>query len=68
MSLRALREAAGLTQEQLASATGLHQTTISDLELGQRVDVRLSTIRALAKALDRSTDEIADVIARGAVA
>jgi transcriptional regulator with XRE-family HTH domain len=65
MNLRALREAAGLTQAQLAEATGLHQTTISDLELG-RGDLRLSTLRALAHALNRTIVEIADAVSEAA--
>jgi excisionase family DNA binding protein len=48
--LRALREAAGLTQLQLAAASGLTHETISRLERGQRA-ASAETVRQLAQAL-----------------
>jgi transcriptional regulator with XRE-family HTH domain len=48
--LRARRRSAGLSQEDLASASGLHRTEISLLERGAR-DPRLTTISRLAHAL-----------------
>ena len=48
--IRQLREARGLTQEALASASGLHPTHISLIE-GAHRSVRLETIERLAKAL-----------------
>lgn len=48
--LRALRLAAGMTQSQLAKASGLDQSFISRLEHGTS-DVKLSTMLAIAEAL-----------------
>ena len=50
MRLRALREAAGLSQLQLAAASGLSHEVISRLELG-RCWPKVSTVRALAQTL-----------------
>jgi transcriptional regulator with XRE-family HTH domain len=49
-NLRALRQAAGLTQEQLAHASGVHMTEVSRIEAGKR-DPRISTLLRLARAL-----------------
>jgi transcriptional regulator with XRE-family HTH domain len=56
-SLRARRRAAGLSQERLASESGLHRTEISLLERGTR-DPRLSTIERLARALGTDAAEL----------
>jgi len=48
--LRALREAAGLTQLQLAAASGLTHEAISILETGKRAQ-QAPTVRQLAQAL-----------------
>jgi excisionase family DNA binding protein len=48
--LRALREAAGLNQQQLAAASGLTHETISRLETGQ-YGASAETVRKLARAL-----------------
>lgn len=50
--LRQLRTDAGLTQEQLAQATGLSPRSISDLERGVNRTARRDTARLLADALD----------------
>lgn len=50
-TLRAMRQRAGLTQEQLAGAADMHPTEVSRLERGVR-DPRLSTIVRVARALD----------------
>lgn len=47
LPLRTLREAAGKTQEAIASASGMDQSEISRVE--QRDDMRLSTLRRYAK-------------------
>src|SRR5260221_3920611 len=49
--LRRYREAAGLTQEELAVRAGLSARGISDLERGRRQTPRLETVRLLAEAL-----------------
>ncbi len=55
--LRRLREAAGLTQEELASRAGLSSDAVSRLERGQRKHPYLHTVRALADALDLSENQ-----------
>jgi transcriptional regulator with XRE-family HTH domain len=55
--LRRLREAAGLTQEELASRVGLSSDAVSRLERGQRKHPHPHTVRALANTLDLSEDE-----------
>ena len=49
--LRRLREAAGLTQEELAGAAGLTPNAVSDLERGRRRRPYPHTVRSLADAL-----------------
>lgn len=49
--LRALREAKGLTLEQLASAVGTTNQQISHLELGKR-QLTVAWLKRLAEALD----------------
>src|SRR5918998_495104 len=55
--LRRLREAAGLTQEKLASRAGLSSDAVSRLERGQRKHPYPHTVRALANALNLSEDK-----------
>lgn len=50
--LKALREAAGFTQEELATIAGLSVHAVSALERGQRRRPHPDTIRALSSALD----------------
>ena len=61
--LRRLREAAGLTQEDLAARAGLSAKGISDLERGARRRPHPHTVRALADALELSEDERASLLA-----
>jgi transcriptional regulator with XRE-family HTH domain len=49
--LRKLRDAAGLTQQQLAVAAGLTISAVAQMEAGKIKDPRISTLKALAKAL-----------------
>ncbi len=53
ITLRKLRLAKKLTQEQLGFETGLRRTFISSLELGEK-QPSLATIQKLALALDLS--------------
>ncbi len=57
LPLRALREAAGKTQEELAKASGMDQSEISRVE--QRDELRLSTLRRYARALDAELEIVA---------
>jgi len=50
--LKALRDAAGFTQDELATIAGLSVHAVSALERGERRRPRLETLRALAAALD----------------
>jgi predicted ATPase/DNA-binding XRE family transcriptional regulator len=61
--LRQLREAAGLTQEELASRAGLTAKAISMLERGERRRPYPHTVRSLADALGLSQDERAALLA-----
>jgi predicted ATPase/DNA-binding XRE family transcriptional regulator len=50
--LKALREAAGFTQEELATIAGLSVHAVSALERGERRKPHVGTVRALTAALD----------------
>ena len=59
MDLRALREAAGLTQEELAQRVAVTQSQLSKLE--RREDYRLSTLRRYVAALGGQLEIVAVV-------
>ena len=63
--LKALREAAGFTQEELATIAGLSVKGVSALERGERRRPHVETVRALSAALD-VTGEIRDALIRSA--
>lgn len=48
--VRSIRQAKGLSQEELADRAGVHRTYVSSLERGQR-NVGLDNIHAIARAL-----------------
>lgn len=50
-TLRAAREDAKLTQDELASLSGVAQATISSIERGTRPNPTIDTVERLAKAL-----------------
>lgn len=50
------REQLGLTQEELADASGLRQSIISRLERGTRKNPSADTVRRLARALGVTAD------------
>ena len=56
-ALRRLREAAGLSQEELAERAGLSSHAVSALERGTRTRPYPHTVRALADALGASTGD-----------
>ena len=61
--LRRLREASGLTQEELAHKAGLTPNAIGTLERGERRRPHPNTIRVLADALDLDDTQRAELIA-----
>jgi transcriptional regulator with XRE-family HTH domain len=58
--LKRLRGDRGLTQEELAEASGVSYSVISMLERNKRTSARLSTISRLAVALDVEIGELVD--------
>ena len=63
--LKKLREAAGFTQEELASIAGLSVNAISAIERGERRRPHVETVRALSSALDL-TGATRDALVRSA--
>jgi predicted ATPase/DNA-binding XRE family transcriptional regulator len=63
--LKALREAAGYTQEELATIAGLSVHAVSALERGERRRPHVETVRALSAALDL-TGAVSDGFMRSA--
>lgn len=59
-AVRELRENIGISQEELASRSGLHRTYISDVERGER-NIGLGNIEALAKGLGISLIELFNI-------
>jgi len=55
-AVRAARERRGWSRETLAHHSGLSWSAISQIETGRRADIRLSSLAALAEALDISLD------------
>ncbi len=59
--LKMLREKLLMTQRELAQASGVGVATISRIEAG-RVEPSLRTIRALARTLQRSPEEMRELL------
>jgi transcriptional regulator with XRE-family HTH domain len=57
--LRAAREAAGLSQQRLAEAAGMHSNAVARLERGERLPTWTS-VQKLADALRVSTEQLRD--------
>lgn len=57
--LRERREAAGISQEQLADRAGLHRTYVSLIERGKRT-ASIEVVRKVAAALGVSMTELID--------
>lgn len=58
MTLKAMREAAALTQEALAAACDIRQGAVSQLENGLVVNPGIDTAEKLAKALSCSVEDV----------
>jgi transcriptional regulator with XRE-family HTH domain len=56
--LKELRKAAGLSQMELARVSGLSLSIITQLEQGRADDPKLSTLKALARALGCTLDDL----------
>src|SRR5262245_3867994 len=57
--VKELRVKRGMTQLELAKVTGLSLSIITQLEQGLTADPKMSTLKALAKALGVTMDELA---------
>ena len=56
--VKALREKAGMSQQALAVKAGLSVSVVFQIEQGNRRDPQLSTVLALAEAIEVSVDAI----------
>jgi transcriptional regulator with XRE-family HTH domain len=63
--LRALRDRAGLTQQQLATAARVSVSVVTQIEQGRTPDPRLSTLRVLAAALGVTVSDLAGDAEKG---
>lgn len=52
------REQQGLTQQELSEKAGVSRTMVSKLETNQKVDCKVSTLIAIANALERPVGDI----------
>jgi transcriptional regulator with XRE-family HTH domain len=59
LTLGQLRTLAGLSQQQVADASGLLRTTYSQIERGETASVSDNDAAGIARALDRSSGDIA---------
>ena len=56
--VKELREAKGMTQEELEQRSGVSRQTISAIENNRCGDVKTGTLMAIAKALETTLDAI----------
>lgn len=57
IDIRALRTNAGLSQKELAAATGLNQSQISRIESGART-LTIDELERIARAIDKRPSEL----------
>jgi len=57
--IREVRQAKGITQQELAAKIDYEKSNMSRLESG-KTDLRISTLNKVAKALDMSLSELLD--------
>ncbi len=62
-ALQALRDQAGVTQEEMAVRLGIHSTYVSQVERGRR-GVRWHTVLRFLDALGSNLHQLADAIAK----
>lgn len=53
-----IRKQRGLTQDELCERAGLSRQTLYELEKGIKTDVKISTLTALASALECSVSDL----------
>ena len=58
INIKERREELKMTQEELANKSGVSRQTISSLETGKYDNVLVSTLAAIAAALDTTVDKI----------
>lgn len=69
MTFRDMRLKAGYpTQQSLAAASGVEQTSISQIELGKTFSPRFITVQRLAKALRTTPERVARAIQKSEAA
>jgi transcriptional regulator with XRE-family HTH domain len=56
--LRSLREARGWDQQQLSTESGVNQSVISRLERGLQIDLKVSVLLALSRALQTPIERL----------
>ena len=59
-NLRRYRQRKGWSQPELSDRSGVRQTTISDIETGKMVNVRIATLEKLAAALGIRVTKLLD--------
>jgi transcriptional regulator with XRE-family HTH domain len=57
--LKAAREAAGLSQQEVATRAELHRVTVAKIEAG-KIDITLTTLFALAEAVGVPYEQLTD--------
>jgi transcriptional regulator with XRE-family HTH domain len=62
--VKALREAAGLSQQQLAVGADISLSMVFQMEQGKKQDPKLSTLVSLAGALGMKVGELAEELCR----
>ncbi len=58
--IKRLREKCGLTQDQLASKTGMHRVSIAQIETGRRPFPTMQSRKKIAKALKLDIRDLLD--------
>lgn len=57
-NIKSIRESLGMTQIELSRKSGVTRATISRLESGEEVEVKISTLKAIASALNREVSDL----------
>ena len=56
--IKEIREAAGMTQQQLSERSGVARSIINGLETGRTKTTTTTTLRKIAAALEKKVDDI----------